>query len=249
MARSIQDLRRERGYRNAREFADALGISASSMSRYEKQPSSIPMHSAWAMADALGCSIDEVVGHESVTSAAGGLQGFYDALLPESRALMDEFIDFVRMHDERERQRRRSVEMGRYLCLARFYERMFYQAAYDEAGSLAEAGFVDAAEERTAFEAFVAGKAAEKRVAAIEAHLAGFEAETREGYLDGDGARHCPDEEELAAAVEAERVSFGDSLARKDEEVIAKVMDAYDQLHGGGGAGWAAYPSYASVGS
>ena len=79
MTRSIQDLRRERGYRNAREFADALGISASSMSRYEKQPSSIPMHSAWVMADALGCSIDEVVGHESAASAAGGLQGFYDA--------------------------------------------------------------------------------------------------------------------------------------------------------------------------
>ena len=109
--------------------------------------------------------------------------------------------------------------------------------------------FTDAAEERAAFEAFVAGKAAEKRVAAIEAHLAGLEVEAREGYLDGDGARHRPSEEELAAVVEAERVSFGDALARKDEEVMAKVMDAYDQLHGGGGAGWAAYPSDASVGS
>ena len=242
MTRSIQDLRRERGYRNAREFADALGISASSMSRYEKQPSSIPMHSAWVMADALGCSIDEVVGHESVTSAAGGLQGFYDALLPESRALMDEFIDFVRMHDERERQRRRSVEMGRYLGLARFYERMFYQAAYDEAGSLAEAGFADAAEERAAFEAFVAAKAAEKRAAAVETHLAGFEAEALAGSVDGGGVSHLPSEEELAAAVAAERTSFGDALARQDEEVMAKVMEAYDRLHGGGGPGWAESP-------
>ena len=33
MAKSIKDLREEKGYRSAREFAEALGIAASSMSR------------------------------------------------------------------------------------------------------------------------------------------------------------------------------------------------------------------------
>ena len=53
MAKSIKDLRQEKGFRSAREFADALGIATSSMSRYDKDPETIPMKHAWAMADAL----------------------------------------------------------------------------------------------------------------------------------------------------------------------------------------------------
>ena len=96
MAKSIKDLREEKGYRSAREFAEALGIAASSMSRYDRDPETIPMKHAIAMADLLECSVDEIVGRTPVTSGRNELQEFYDGLLPETRALMDEFIEFAR---------------------------------------------------------------------------------------------------------------------------------------------------------
>jgi transcriptional regulator with XRE-family HTH domain len=130
MAKSISDLRRERGYRSAREFAEALGISPSSMSRYDREPESIPMKAAWAMADALGCSIDDVVGRDHVAPSA--LQDFYDGLLPESRRLLDDFLEFVGARDAAERGRRRAERDRARDGLCRLYERMFCQALLDE---------------------------------------------------------------------------------------------------------------------
>ena len=63
---ALQRLRREAGYRTAKEFAAEMGIPATTYSRYERACAGpgcgIPLPSAWAMADALGCSIDELVG-------------------------------------------------------------------------------------------------------------------------------------------------------------------------------------------
>lgn len=89
MAKTIQKLRREKGFRSAREFADALGISPSSMSRYDKNPETIPVKVAWAMADRLDCSIDEIVGRMPVTSGKSELQDFYDGLHRWNKDLFD----------------------------------------------------------------------------------------------------------------------------------------------------------------
>lgn len=68
--RTLQRLRREAGYRSAKDFAAALGIPASTYARYERQPEgpecAIPLSSAWRIADALDCSIDLVVGREDI---------------------------------------------------------------------------------------------------------------------------------------------------------------------------------------
>lgn len=42
----------------------------------------IPVKVAWAMADKLDCSIDEIVGRTPVTSGKSELQEFYDGLHP-----------------------------------------------------------------------------------------------------------------------------------------------------------------------
>ena len=72
--RTLQRLRREAGYRSAKDFAAVLGIPASTYARYERQPEgpecAIPLSSAWQIADALGCSIDLVVGREDIDAAA-----------------------------------------------------------------------------------------------------------------------------------------------------------------------------------
>ena len=105
MAKSIQDLRREKGFRHSKEFADALGVSPSSMSRYDKDPTLIPVKVAWAMADLLGCSIDEVLGREHVTSGRSQLQEDYDVLSPETQALVLEFMEFAKTKDKKARHR------------------------------------------------------------------------------------------------------------------------------------------------
>ena len=159
MAKTIQDLRKEKGYRSGREFADALGISPSSMSRYDKQPDTIPTKVAWAMADALGCSIDEVVGREHVTAGKGGMQELYDGLSEEGRALMDEFAAFVRGKDERARRQRDAEEARKYDAFLRYYERLFLDSLVNDASFGEVIVFGSPEEQRAAFEEFVCGQA------------------------------------------------------------------------------------------
>ena len=97
--RTLQKLRREAGYSNANDFAKVLGIPGPTYSRYERQPESpdckIPMGAAWKIADALGCSIDLIVGHANADSEGTRVQRMYDALTPGSRARLDEYLDFI----------------------------------------------------------------------------------------------------------------------------------------------------------
>ena len=98
--RTLQRLRREAGYRSARDFAAELGIPASTYSRYERQPEgpgmAVPLSAAWAIADRLGCSIDLVVGREDIDAPdEHPVQSRYDALSGGGRGLVDGFLDFV----------------------------------------------------------------------------------------------------------------------------------------------------------
>lgn len=98
--RTLQRLRREAGYRSARDFASELGIPASTYSRYERQPEgpgmAVPLSAAWAIADRLGCSIDLVVGREDIDAPdEHPVQSRYDALTGAGRALVDSYLDFV----------------------------------------------------------------------------------------------------------------------------------------------------------
>ena len=97
--RTLQTLRRKAGYASARAFAERLGIPAPTYAKYERQPESpdnrIPMGAAWKIADALGCSIDVVVGRYDDDDEATRVQRMYDRLTPGSRERVDEFLDFI----------------------------------------------------------------------------------------------------------------------------------------------------------
>lgn len=231
MAKSIKDLRQEKGYRSAREFADALGIATSSMSRYDKDPESMPLKHAWAMADLLGCSIDEVVGREPVTAGRNDLQEFYDGLLPETRALLDEFMEFAAAKDKAIRDRAQASEEARYDRLCQFHERMFHQAVYDSAEFGEVVVFDTPADERAAFLLFLRDKAAEKRRPGIDLHCEVLEEELRGDYIDADGTERHWSEDEIQQMLEDERTQIDNEYAKKNEEVIAKTMQAYDRLH------------------
>ena len=100
--RTLQRLRREAGYRSAREFAKELSIPASTYARYERQPETpecaIPMASAWAIADALGVSIDLVVGRADIDAPdPAPVQTRYDHLSKADQQRADEYLDFLEL--------------------------------------------------------------------------------------------------------------------------------------------------------
>lgn len=94
--RTLQRLRREAGYKSAREFAAELGIPQSTYNRYEQTPdgpdSGIPLKAAWAIADHLGTSIDLVVGRADIDADPAPVQTFYDSLSGSGKDRMDEYM-------------------------------------------------------------------------------------------------------------------------------------------------------------
>lgn len=103
--RGLQRMRRAAGYRSAKDFAEELGIPASTYARYERTPEgpdacSIPIRAAWRIADALGCSIDEVVGREGPKEETRkGAQEACASLSPEERARLEGYLDCLRSRE------------------------------------------------------------------------------------------------------------------------------------------------------
>ncbi len=97
---TLQRLRREAGYATAKDFAAEVGVPASTYSRYERAPEGpdcgIPLPSAWAMADALGCSIDVLVGRVGIDERP---ETTWDerlgALNVMDREIVTSFIEFI----------------------------------------------------------------------------------------------------------------------------------------------------------
>ena len=131
MAKSIMELRRAKGYFSAREFAEALGVSASSVSRYEAQPDTIPLKMAWAMANLLDCSIDEIVGREyRRPTAQSPLDEFYRGLSVESKRMFDEYKEFLTHRDENVKRDAAAAMKRRYERMASAFERMYQESVF-----------------------------------------------------------------------------------------------------------------------
>lgn len=97
MASTLQELRKQAGYRTAPEFARAMDIPESTYARYESSPDKIPLDKAWRLADVFGCSIDAIVGREriEVGDARGEVPRAYDALSPDSRVALDKYLSLI----------------------------------------------------------------------------------------------------------------------------------------------------------
>ena len=98
--RTLQRLRREAGYRSAKDFAAALGVPSSTYARYERADEGpecgIPLPAAWQIADALGCTIDLVVGRADIDARdVGTLDARAGALNPANRAMLEGFLGYL----------------------------------------------------------------------------------------------------------------------------------------------------------
>lgn len=111
MTKTLQQIRKDAGFRSAREFAESAGIPVSTYTRYEQSPDTIPIKAAWELADKFGCSIDAVVGRVEPEPDAmrGEVQRFYDSLSAPSRAAMDDYMGYI-SYKEQEAAKRAEEE-------------------------------------------------------------------------------------------------------------------------------------------
>lgn len=103
--RTLQRMRREAGFRSAKDFAERVGIPMSTYARYEcagdGPECGIPLPSAWAIADALGCSIDLVVGREDIDASGGdSIQDRVEALSRTGREMHDDYLRFLEFRED-----------------------------------------------------------------------------------------------------------------------------------------------------
>lgn len=102
--RTLQRLRREAGYRSAKEFAEALGIPGSTYACYERAGDGadcgIPLPAAWQIADKLGCSIYLIIGREDIdASRCTTMQERIDSLSRSSSEILDDYLRFLEYRD------------------------------------------------------------------------------------------------------------------------------------------------------
>ena len=215
---SLRRLRKAAGWPTAKAFAESIGVPAPTYARYEQSgdgpDTNIPMKAAFTIADALGCSIDAIVGREEadVDAVRGDMQRRYDALSADGKQLVDDFLNMAEMREERA-EKLRQAELARvYLKDARKLELQFLESLDGEDGD----GFMfmgTREDLRSAFEEFALDMATEAESNAID--------------------RRC---ETAMRAMDEERVT---ELRRKLEEesdakiegVMEGIMAAYDSMH------------------
>ena len=62
MKPKLQELRKKAGWKSAKAYAEHMGMNVSTYTDYEQGRISMPLERAWAIADDLGVSLDELMG-------------------------------------------------------------------------------------------------------------------------------------------------------------------------------------------
>ena len=104
----LQEIRRRAGFKSASSFAEHIGMSPSTYTKYEQGNTKMTLAMAWRFADELGCTIDEIAGREP----------------PEASLTDDEWdvVDGYRTADESQKRRmlvaaRLEIEMAEEAAL------------------------------------------------------------------------------------------------------------------------------------
>ena len=161
MASTLLELRKQAGFKNAKDFAAAEGIATATYARYESAPEKIPLKAAWQLADRFGVSIDAIVGRErlDVSELRGKIQDGYDALSEQSQASLQDYLAFLTQRDACEDRKRESEERRRCDALCYRLEQVFLTHLENEDPELF--AFGSSKQLREKFETFVAERAKE----------------------------------------------------------------------------------------
>lgn len=83
MKTQLQRIRKERGFKSAKAFADHIGMNPHTYTDYEQGRRTFTLESAWEFADALECTLDDLAGRKFV---AGRYQDERQAVMNEDYA-------------------------------------------------------------------------------------------------------------------------------------------------------------------
>ena len=171
MASALLELRKQAGFRNAKDFATAEGIAEATYARYESSPEKIPLKSAWQLADRFGVSIDAIVGreHVDVSSLRGEVQDAYDALSEQSRASVRDYLAFLAQRDARDAREREAEERRRYDALCYRLEQVFLTRLEESDPDLFAFGAGEKL--REAFESYLNERADERQETEVRASV------------------------------------------------------------------------------
>ena len=245
MPNSLQNLRKEAGYRTAKDFAEAVDIPAPTYTRYEQEPAKIPIERAWIIADFLGCTIDAVVGRTPIkpSEMRGPVQRVYDALSDKNKGLLDDYLDYIQYKDSKEQARDRAQDQRRYEELVQQYSRQFYESmGSGEADFIDLVSLGDADALRARFLEFVETRLADERdreiadaldmaesVGRRNARDNGWEFEVAgERFLIRDTKPKEPLSIELACYKLSNMLSV--QYEERDREVLEGITSAYDGM-------------------
>lgn len=255
MASTLQEIRKAAGYKTAKDFAESMGLPLTTYSRYESNSEKIPTERAWAIADALNCTIDEVVGRQLPGSeddeptekpdGRGEVQREYDALSGENKKLVDQFMAFVKTREAIAVKKRLSDEERKFEDYARYYENLFNQSAEHNPELQNIIIFGSSLQKYDAFRNFITAKALDNRQNKLAVELEEYELNLliEHGYLnyldDGSfgetGKERTPEgREAMDAEFDAYRDRITEQFAEEDAANIEGIMSAYERIHGFG---------------
>lgn len=245
MPNNLQKLRKEAGYRTAKDFAEAAGIPTPTYTRYEQEPAKIPIERAWIIADFLACSIDAVVGREHVepSEMRGPVQRAYDALSAKNKGLFDDYLEYICYKDGKEQARERAQDQRRFEELVQQYSRQFYESmGSGEVDFIDLVSLGDADAVRTRFLEFVETRLAEDREREVAEALDNAESSGRRNTRDNgwefevEGERFVVRDSKSKEPLPLEIAGFklgkmlSDQYEERDRDVLEGITAAFDAM-------------------
>lgn len=97
IGRVLQSLRKNAGFKSAGAFAESIGLAKSAYTEYEQGRRAFSYEVAWKMADALGCTLDELGGRDFTPPAQApafpdprqaGLNASYESMNEDARGML-----------------------------------------------------------------------------------------------------------------------------------------------------------------
>lgn len=90
MKPKLQEIRKARGFKSAKAFAEHIGMSVRTYTNYEQGVTSLSLEKAWEFADILDCTLDEIAGRKRRSRSFADprqeeLMGHYESLNDKSK--------------------------------------------------------------------------------------------------------------------------------------------------------------------
>lgn len=240
MANTLQNLRRGAGFRTAKDFAEAVGIPTPTYTRYEQDPSKIPIERAWILADKLKCSIDAVVGREhiDVGSTRGEFQKYIDSLSKEGQDLLWGIAAVIKGREKHHTKGAKQAENEKYDAYLRYYEQAFFQSLDPSSEIGNKVIFGTENDRRTAFQAHLQSQAdalrpAKAAKACKRSEIMLFsDTAAAPSPLEKNIHRDDPHFDiQLRLILKKLKHAKEDELKEQDQLTILKIMDAYDRKY------------------